>query len=570
MLQKAGIVLILILSLTGTHIHSQNDIELIDKYKKKCRENSNNADSLFYYSTLLLKIKDSSAQYEGYFAKAYAYRNNLKTDSAIVNFQKALEFAKLKQSKSRAIRMSLITAINDGKNDLALNYADQMFKLAHENNDSLLLAHAYNQRGIIFKEKGDLELAIKDYVNSSLIYENLKNPGIVNAHTNIAIAYDIIGQDSVSLKWFKKAYQEANTYQVTGLKIRATNNIANHYKTLKQYDSSRVYYNKLLKIEDELNTYYKTLLYQSLSELSIYDKDFNKARKYLNLAKPLIVKGTNIERKIQIYSVSSKLESAVKSYDKSIIQLDSAILLAQNFKLPNRLFPLYLRKAEIHKNLEQYQSAIEYYEKYNAIKDSLEQYKELSVIQENIAKYELKSREKTLKTYIENEKQLKSNLFIVGSISFVLLLGTIIFYWRYRVAKTKQKTIEKNIKSSNDKLEKLQQKLTSQKLDRNIKLKNNQLINCDELLFIKSDGHYLSIHIENRKTPIVIRQKLSELLSQLKDFEFIRVHRSYIVNTQKIVHIKYDALVIKPDIEIPFSRTYRLKLKENNHPVFSK
>ena len=44
------------------------------------------------------------------------------------------------------------------------------------------------------------------------------------------------------------------------------------------------------------------------------------ATKYLNIAQPLIENGNNIERKIQLYSVASKLEKAkgfpMKSLDK--------------------------------------------------------------------------------------------------------------------------------------------------------------------------------------------------------------------------------------------------------------
>ncbi|RRO24324.1 LytTR family transcriptional regulator DNA-binding domain-containing protein [Flavobacteriaceae bacterium 14752] len=558
-----------LLFLIGFQLNAQTNVELIKTYKQRCQKNSNNADSLFYYSKLLLKIEDSTAQYEGYFAKAYAFRNNMIVDSALVNFQNALKLADQKNLKSRAIRMSLITAVNGGKNDLALGYAEQMFELANYSNDTLLLAHAFNQRGIIYKEKGNLELAIEDYTKASRIYKNIKNPGIVNAHTNIAIAYDILGQDTIALKWFRETYKEAKAYKIPRIEIRATNNLANHFKTLKQYDSSEVYYNQLLIKEDQLNRFYKTLLYQSLSELSVYNEEFDKARKYLDLVKPLIINGTNIERKIQIYSVASKLENALKQYDKSLVQIDSAILLAKQFKLPNRLYPLYLRKAEIHKTLKQFLPATKCYERYTALRDSLQNVQEIQVIQESIAKYELESREKEMKTFIESEKRLKSNLFMIGFISIILLLGAIVFYWRYKVTKSKHKVAEKLVKANTSKLEKLQKQLKSQNVDKKIKLKNNQIINCSDLLYVKSDGHYLNFYVEDRKIPIVIREKLSEILHQLNDCGFLRIHRSYIINTQKIKAVNYDNIVLKQKREVPFSRTYRNKLKNQGHPILS-
>lgn len=569
MLKKILFLKIIIFFVCGSQSIAQNNLKQINHYKQRCQKNSNNADSLFYYSRLLLKINDSTAQYEGYFAKAYAFRNNMEIDSALVNFQKALEFANQTNLKSRAIRMSLITAVNAGKNDMGLDYAEQMFELANKNNDSLLLAHAFNQRGIIYKEKGNLELAIDDYIEASRLYESLKNPGLVNAYTNVAIAYDILGQDTVSLEWFQKAYKDAQIHQIDRLKIRATNNLANHYKTLKQYDSSQVYYNQLLLRENKLNTFYKTLLYQSLSELSIHNKDFNQARKYLNLAKPLIINGTNIERKIQIYSVASKLDNAIKQYDESLVQIDSAIFLAQQFKLPNRLFPLYLRKAEILKSLEKYRPATKYYERYTTLRDSLQNVQEIKVIQETITKYQLDSREQEMKAFIESKQRLESDLIIIGVISIVLLLGAFVFYWRYRVTKSKHKAAEKLVKTNTTQLKKLQKQLESQNVHTKIKLKNNHFIDTKDLLYVESDGHYLRYHIENRQTPIVERQKLNTILEKLQDYGFIRVHRSYIINTQKVKAVKSDRIVLKKTLEVPFSRTYKQKLKKIKHPIVS-
>ncbi|MDT8347903.1 MAG: tetratricopeptide repeat protein, partial [Flavobacteriaceae bacterium] len=286
MYRKESAFFLLVLSLLCFNLAAQTDKKRIKAYQQKCSQYSNNSDTLFYYSKLFLTIDDSIAQFEGYFARAYAYKNNMNIDSAHVNFQKALKFANQKKLRSRAVRMSMITAINGGNYDKANTYSEQMFAMAEKYKDSLMLGNAFNQRGIISKEKGNLQEAIKDYVIAAQIYENTNSPEIINAHTNIAIAYDILGQDTLALKWFKKTYEEAKTHKIPRLEIRATNNLANHFKTLKQYDSSEVYYNQLLIKEDQLNLFFKTLLYQSLSELSIYKKDFDKSRKYLDLAKP--------------------------------------------------------------------------------------------------------------------------------------------------------------------------------------------------------------------------------------------------------------------------------------------
>lgn len=569
MFKKCTSILVVFFVWFSANLNAQNNRELINQYKEICKKYANNADTLFHYSGLFLKLEDSTAQYEAHFAKAYAFRNTMAIDSALVNFQKALKFAQQDDSKSRAIRMSVITAINAGKNDLALSYSDDMFELARASKDSLLLAHSYNQRGIIYKEKGNLENAIEDYIEASRIYERIDNPGLINAKTNIAIAYNILGQDSVALDWFETAYKDAVSYNISDLEIRTTNNLANHYKTLKDYDSSEVYFNKLLAKENQLNTFYKTLLYQNLSELSLYNQDFDTSTEYLKLAKPLILSGSNVERKIQIYSQSSKLANALENYNKSLEQLDSAIFIAKQYKLPNRLFPLYLRKAEIHKTLEQFRPAAEYYQLYTNIRDSLQNLQEMEVIQESIAKYELDSREQAMKDFIAKEKNLKSNLIIISLVSVLLLIGTFIIYRRYKSTKAKHKATLELASQKTSELDKLKQQLKQQNSGKKIRLKTNTIINCNDLVYIKSEGHYLEYYLENRNTPIIERQTFSKIITELKSCGFVRVHRSYVINTQKVESVNTDVLLLHKSVKIPFSRTYRNKLKEENHPILS-
>ena len=550
-------------------LNAQSNKQLIGSYKQACMRNANNSDSLFFYAEKFLLLKDSLAQYEGYFAKAYAYRNNMGIDSAMVNFQKAFGFATQKNEKSRAVRMSLVTAVNAGDNQKALHHAEQMFQLADEYNDSLILANAYNQRGIIKKEIGELEEAIADYVEASAIYEKLNESAIINVHTNIAIAYDILGQPNLALSWFKKAYEHAVVSNNERLLIRATNNLANHYKSLNDMKSSKAYYDQLLSKEEQLNAYYLTLLYQSLSEIAIQEGDLLNAQQYLSKVEPLVLAGDNIERKIQFYSVEAQYHKAQKAYDQSLAELDSAIFYAEKHQLPNRLFPLYLRKAELHKQLKAYQPAAASFERYVKLKDSLQDKQELEVIQETLTKYEVAQKEDTIKTYLDREQDLINNLYFAGGLAVFFLIGGIFTFKRYRSTKMKHLEAEQRSKKQKGELDQLQQELQQQNLEKKIKLKNDHLIKCNELLYIKSEGHYLSYYTDKRDRPLVERQKISAAMEALNDHGFVRTHRSYIINAQKVKAVHSDTIVLEQNIEIPFSRTYKQKLKQEKHPLVS-
>jgi DNA-binding LytR/AlgR family response regulator len=58
-------------------------------------------------------------------------------------------------------------------------------------------------------------------------------------------------------------------------------------------------------------------------------------------------------------------------------------------------------------------------------------------------------------------------------------------------------------------------------------------------------------------------------MEALNDHGFVRTHRSYIINAQKVKAVHSDTIVLEQNIEIPFSRTYKQKLKQEKHPLMS-
>lgn len=79
-----------------------------------------------------------------------------------------------------------------------------------------------------------------------------------------------------------------------------------------------------------------------------------------------------------------------------------------------------------------------------------------------------------------------------------------------------------------------------------------------EIVFIKSDSEYVHYHLENGKK-IMAYQSLSKLESTLPDY-FLRVHRSYIVNKQKVTGLKgRDLLLSEHKISVSDSYYDRVK-----------
>jgi len=89
----------------------------------------------------------------------------------------------------------------------------------------------------------------------------------------------------------------------------------------------------------------------------------------------------------------------------------------------------------------------------------------------------------------------------------------------------------------------------------------------NELLYLESDANYVTIHLQSQKK-VMVRSTLSDFNEKIDQKIFIRVHRSYSVNINKIEEIFPTEITIQ-GVKIPIGKSYReelfktLGLKEN-------
>jgi DNA-binding LytR/AlgR family response regulator len=79
-------------------------------------------------------------------------------------------------------------------------------------------------------------------------------------------------------------------------------------------------------------------------------------------------------------------------------------------------------------------------------------------------------------------------------------------------------------------------------------------VSLDELLYVASEGNYLTFYETNKKT--VTRMTIGEAMQQLPKTAFKRVHKSYIVALDKIEKIERHQVIINK-IVIPLAGTFR-------------
>jgi DNA-binding LytR/AlgR family response regulator len=85
---------------------------------------------------------------------------------------------------------------------------------------------------------------------------------------------------------------------------------------------------------------------------------------------------------------------------------------------------------------------------------------------------------------------------------------------------------------------------------------NSELIkiNTEDILYIEAVGNYISIHIPTER--FVVHTTMKSVLEKLSDKDFIRVHQSFIVRVDKILHIEGNTLSVGKSL-IPLSRSFK-------------
>lgn len=109
-------------------------------------------------------------------------------------------------------------------------------------------------------------------------------------------------------------------------------------------------------------------------------------------------------------------------------------------------------------------------------------------------------------------------------------------------------------KKSQDEVKNIAEKV----IKNHIVLKDKTKIYINDLLYVKAEDHYIRLFIADNKNHFV-RGRLSDLETELPP-NFIRIHRSYIINRNYVKSFSGDQIQLINGERIPIGRTYRKKI----------
>lgn len=424
------------------------------------------------------------------------------------------------QDKNSNLRLKVQQHRNDV--DSLEYYAQRLYDTSSKNNDVRNILNALMALGSVEMRKNNLQKSNVYYHKLiSIANKNDRSSFGYGAMSNLAINHRRLQRNDSAFYYFKKVngFYSQNDFKMPA--NQAKMNLGISYLQYQELDSAYYYLRLSLKGFSVLNNQRFVAQNQSLLAEVYYQKEnYDKA---IELADSSLVVSNQINFKPNLARNYSLLSRSYEKLGDSLKANEYALLEEQNM----------VNRAQ------------------NAIVGRLNE------------KYEAEMRERRQSRFdevSEDKNFFKSNLFAVALICVFLIVTSLLLMRRNRMTKLEvlelQQLVNQYVKSNS----KSEKHLT--KLQNTIVLKNKAVIKPEEILYIKSDGHYIDYFLVDKENPETVRNTLTKALKILPPALFSRIHRSYIVNIEHIKIINSTQLMLDNGEWIPLSRTFKSRLKD--------
>jgi len=363
-------------------------------------------------SVLFKKLQNcpDSLKSEIYCDLAYYYLDSTGNKSIIFS-DKALEYA-TKFNNTNDVAYAYImkgsSYLAKSMYSEALTAFNNAYSISEKSKNYYQLHTICNNLGIVYKYTKEYDLALKYY---SIALNHAQKSGdlqsIVQSLTNIGNLYTIREDYEKGLNYYFSAINECSTNDTFLSDIPSIyNNIGYVYYIQNDIESSKSAYFQALEGFDSLkNNFGKAILYNNLAELEILSHNYVLAEKYI-------------------------------SYADSLHQL-----MDYNDSRKNLYFTTY----ELYSQQSDYQRALQYYIKYNNLKDSIYNIELAQQIQEIKTKYQVDKLNTESK--IKDERIRQKNTLNILLLTVILIISLLIIFL-FKLVFQKQK-LNKLLNKSN-------------------------------------------------------------------------------------------------------------------------
>lgn len=426
----------------------------------------------------------------------------------------------------------------------ALKYHQKALELRKQTGKANLVAKSLNNMGVIYYRLGKYDFALDFYMQAHDIHDSLGNAqNLVHITNNIGLIY--LERDN---------YSEAENNFHEGLRIARKNehlsgityslqNISKSYEKQNKLDSALTFCTDALKLieNNELNQYTKVQLKIASGRLNQKLGNPTKAIEYfqdaLEISKsmPYIIGEAEAKRNLGLLYISLNNFSRAENYLLEALELVQGADLRPHIRdYLKDLHKLYMQKGN-------YKTALDYHQKYTALKDSIEYDATNEKTAYLLVQFETERKELEnvrLRAEIERETIFRNSAIIITVLAF-LLVGLI--YSRFRIQrKAHTQTVEQKQKVEQLNNELNEANITKDKffsiISHDLKSPFTSILGYSEILYDEFDKLPRETITEAIKNINISAKNSYELLENL--LNWARTQRGVIKSVPEVFKVK--------------------------------
>lgn len=483
--------------------------------------------------------------------------------SALDHSKKAFEIYQRMKSNPGIIETLLMIGqihAHQSAHDEAIHFYNEALQAAKKVNDQISMAKAQLNMAMQYNYKGLSDEGRKYSQTAVDIYSNINNyPGLAMAYNTLAESYRRQSRYSDAIENYYRGLKIAEDHDLEDNKARLLNNIGLIYYEQKKFKEGIDIYEKLINFnkprdqktslalnynniglcyagleqhEHAINYYelglksistdskrVQVILMYNIGESYMLMRQSNKAREYFNKSYQIAEETNNLETMAYCLNGLGVVNVQLKNYAAADSYLKDGRKLSVDNGFNELLMENYQHMVVFDSLQNNYKGALEWYRKYDSLKDSLDSDLKSKEIAEVKARYETEKKDNEI-LRLNQARELadisyasERRLFMVV-VFFLFLLAVVLTYIIIKRRQVNQllKKQKSEIEEKNDRLHHFNEELqvTLETVEEQNKLLNEKNSRLKEL-HQEKDG-IIGIVAHDLRSPIAKTQGLIELI----------------------------------------------------------
>ncbi|EDP72828.1 hypothetical protein FBALC1_17042 [Flavobacteriales bacterium ALC-1] len=425
--------------------------------------------------------------------------------------------------------------------------AQSLLRFNFDNQDKLtdaLKGNTHYNQAAIFDIGEQFDKALEYYLYSVDFYKTAKNKkGLARSYLQIGVIYEKLNKIELADYFFDASLKVSGN---TNKKHEVDSSSRGMTSAEKTAESLKM----LKELEKGGNDKLKSIVLYNLGQSLMGEKRYLEAINYfkrsLEIKKNLSF-STNVDK---TYFLLGQCYYNINNAENAILNLNQA---KKENKKRTQLAQIEHFLSKSYESKQDYKKALLHSKNHKIISDSIAEFKQNERIAEITAKFEnQKQANKIIRLEQENQKnelEIYKQENLRWRWSVFALVASLIAVWlgrRFIQSQERVKEVELEKKHIAKKVEEIA-----------VILNNKSKVYLKELKYIKSDGNYLEFVTDEKR--IIDRNKIKVILEQLPP-NFVKVHRSYIINKNYVSAVNRSNVILQTNIDIPLSRTFKKNL----------